>query len=185
MSAPQSIVSTVSTTNANVDTTSSSGKPSLTASIVFPLQPSLMKRFSACTEDWAQSSPHWIRSRGSCVLPTCQIQDFSATCYGQTQTRMCRDGARMIEGSVSPLARRSWVPSPRSMISIWYAGPTRWLRMGMSSSLRDNWSPCLAHLTIAGSLIMLGPWCRWMKLWCVLSRYWSLLRRNRSSLMGE
>ena len=113
----------------------------------------------------------------------CLIPDFSVICSGQTPTKMCKDGAKMIAESPLLLDRRSCQPLPKSTISTWSVAPTRSSKMATSFSLSGNWWRYSQLLTTAVSSTMPALWCQLMTHWCAASRFWNRLRRNRSSLM--
>lgn len=57
-------------------------------------------------------------------------------------------------------------------------------RMGMNFLLTDSSSPYSRPPIIVVNLIMLVPWWVLMKLWCVRSKFWNLLR-EKTNLWGQ
>lgn len=113
--------SMVSTMSASAATTSSCGKLSLIASTAFLLLLLLMRKSSVCTVVSALSLALSSKLRELWDLLMFLILVSSAIFYGQILIRMSKVGVKMTEVFLSPLARKSFQLSTRSMILTWSA----------------------------------------------------------------
>lgn len=125
--------------SANVDTTSSSGRPSQIASIAYPLLQLSMKKSSVCMVVSHQNSHHLSKLRESWDQLMFQIQVFSVICFGQIPIRTFKVGVRMIVEYPSHLVRKLSLLLIRNMILIWSVEHIRLLKTVMNSLLRDSW----------------------------------------------
>jgi hypothetical protein len=78
----------------------------------------LMRKFSACTVDWAQNWVPLNKSRESWDQLTFLTQASCATCFGQIPTKMFKDGVKTIVEYLSLLARKLCQLSLRNTTSI-------------------------------------------------------------------
>lgn len=124
--------------NVKEDTILNSGKLSLTVSIVSLLLLLLMRKFSACTEDYPQNWLTWNKSEESWDQPMFQILDFSVIFSGLIRIRKFRDGPKTKEESPMFSLQKLFQFSSRNMRWILSAEPIKLSKMDMNSLLRDN-----------------------------------------------
>ena len=171
-----------STIQANANTTSNCGKPSLTSSTSCPSVLSSMRRLCVCMAGSVLSCRIWSRYWSWLGLWRCLIRGCSAICCGPILRRACLAGLRTRGESASSSAVTSYRISWRTRTSIWCAGPIRWSNRVTSSSQRGNWWQFSVLQTIAGNFRIQEQLWVWMNRWCAPFRSSNLRRRKNDPL---
>ena len=171
-----------STIQANANTTSSCGRPSLTSSMSCPSALSSTRRLCACMAGSVLSCRTFNRSWSWSDLLRCPTRDCSAIFCGRILRRACRGGLKTRGESVSSSGATSFPTSWRIRTSIWCAGPIRWWNRVTSSSRRGSWWRFSVLQTIAGSFRIQGRWWVWTSRWCAPFRSLNLQRRKNDPL---
>lgn len=140
--------------------------------------PWLMNVFCACMEVYLQICSQCSKLKRLKNLPMYLIMDCYVICCGVILIRKLMGGVRIKEELVLLLELIMWIYSVRKLIWIWFVERIKLSRKGMSSLPKGNWWLYFQHLITVDSLTILLHWWALMKIWCVLSKYWSQPNRK-------